>query len=158
MTASVKAHKLSPSITWRVLGWTLALLSLYAVSLYNYELFHSLAEFFSITIAVTLFVIAWNSRQNLDNNYLLFLGIGFLFVGAVDLVHTLAYKGMGVFTGYGANLPTQLWVGGRYLEAVTLLLAPFTFGRRLNPSITLVSFGLITLLLLLAIFGGLFPA
>ncbi len=137
--------------------WLLVLVGLYLSSLYSYLLFHSLAEFFSIIIAVTLFVIAWNSRDILDNNYLLFLGIGYLFVGCLDLFHTLAYKGMGVFIGHGPNLPTQLWIEARYLEAATLLLAPLFLKRRLNPYLGLGSFALVALLLLLAVFGGIFP-
>ncbi len=158
MNLNMEARPPSLSAAWQVLVWTLALAGLYAASLYNYNLFHSLAEFFSIIIAVSLFVIVWNSRHILDNNYLLFLGLGYLFMGGVDLLHTLAYKGMGVFNGYGPNLPTQLWIGARYLESATLLLAPLFLRRRLNPYLTLGSFALATLLLLLAVFGGIFPA
>ena len=82
----------------------LILFGLYLSSLYNYLLFHSLAEIFSIVVACGIFIVAWNSRRILDNNYLLFLGIAFLFIGALDLVHTLGYTGMGIFQGYGTNL------------------------------------------------------
>jgi len=81
---------------------------LYIVSFYNYLLFHSLAEIFSIVIACGIFFFAWNSRQFLENDYFLFLGIGYVFIGGIDLLHTLSYKGVNVFEGYGANLPTQL--------------------------------------------------
>jgi PAS domain S-box-containing protein len=148
----------SPALIWQVLVWSLVLVGLYAASLYNYNLFHSLGEFFSIIIAATLFLVAWNSRQIIDNNYLLFLGIGYLCVGGLDLLHTLSYKGMGVFIGYGANLPTQLWIGARYFEAVTLLLAPLFFKRRLNPYLALGCFTLATAMFLLAVFSGIFPA
>jgi PAS domain S-box-containing protein len=148
----------SPGLAWQVLIWTLVLVGLYVASLYNYNLFHSLGEFFSIIIAATLFLVAWNSRRIIDNNYLLLLGIGYLFVGGLDLLHTLSYKGMGVFVGFGANLPTQLWIGARYLEATTLLLAPLFFKRRLNPYLALGSFALATTLFLLAVFTGIFPA
>jgi len=70
----------------------------YLTSFYNYLLFHTIAEIFSILIAFAIFIIAWNSREYLDNNYLLFIGIAYLFVGGIDLVHTLAYKGMFIFT------------------------------------------------------------
>ena len=43
-------------------------------SLYNYLLFHSLVEIFSIIVACGIFIVAWNSRRFLDNNYLLFIG------------------------------------------------------------------------------------
>ena len=84
----------------------LVFLGLYLTSLYNYLLFHSLAEIFSIVVACGIFMVAWNSRRFLDNNYLLLLGIAYLFVGGLDLIHTLTYKGMGIFQGYGTNLAT----------------------------------------------------
>ena len=103
-------------------------LGLYLTSLYHYLLFHSLAEIFSITIACGIFMIAWNSRQFIDNNYLLFIGIAYLFVAGVDLIHTLAYKGMGVFEGYETNLATQLWIATRYMVSLSLLIAPVRGG------------------------------
>ena len=72
---------------------------LYLTSLYSYPLFHSIAEIFSVVAAFGIFMLAWNGRRFLDNNYLLFIGIAYLFVGMIDILHTLAYKGMGVFAG-----------------------------------------------------------
>ena len=72
------------------------LLFLYIISRYNFLLFHSIAELFSITVAWSLFVVVWNSRHLSDNRAFIFIGIGYLFIGSIDLVHTLSYKGMGV--------------------------------------------------------------
>ncbi len=112
--------------------WVLVLLGLYLTSRYSYLLFHSIAELFSIVVACGIFMVAWNSRRFLDNNYLLFLGISYLFIAFLDSVHTLAYEGMGVFPGYATNLPTQLWIAARYTESLSLLVAPFFIGRRLR--------------------------
>jgi len=137
--------------------WGLVLLALYVTSHYSYLLFHSLAEIFSIIIAVGVFAIAWNARRFLDNNYLLFLGVAYLFVALIDLVHTLSYKGMGVFPGYGANLPTQLWIAARYLEAASLLAAPLFLKRRLHPPRVFATYFVVFVALLLLIFLGIFP-
>jgi hypothetical protein len=67
-----------------------SLAGLYVLSRVNYLLFHSSVEVFSIVIAFAIFAIAWNSRRMMDSNYLLFIGIACLFVGGVDLLHTLA--------------------------------------------------------------------
>lgn len=105
---------------------------LYITSLSGYLLFHGLVEVFSIAVAICIFMIAWNSKNKLENNYLLFIGISLLFTASIDLLHTLAYKGMGVFTGYDANLPTQLWIAARYLQSISLLIAPLFFYRKLK--------------------------
>ena len=56
----------------------LVALALYASSLYGYLLFHSIAELFSIFVAVGIFVVAWNTRNFSPNTYLLFIGIAYL--------------------------------------------------------------------------------
>jgi hypothetical protein len=125
---------------------------------FNYLLFHSLVELFSVVVAFGIFMLAWNSRDFLSNNYLLFLGIAYLFIGMFDLIHTLGYKGMGFIPGGGANLPTQLWISARYLESFTLLLAfPLGLDRKMDPVRTFVGFSLVSSALLGAIYLGIFP-
>ena len=136
----------------------LVLFGLYMTSLYSYLLFHSLAEIFSIVVACGIFMIAWNSRRFLDNTYLLFIGIAYLFVGGLDLIHMLAYKGIGVFEGYGTNLPTQLWITARYVESLSLLIAPLFLRRRMKVNSVFLGYTLATSLLLGSIFyWNLFP-
>ncbi len=130
-----------------------------ATSLYNYLLFHTIAELFIILIAGVIFIIAWNTRRYLNNNYLLFIGIGYFFIAVIELLHTLAYTGMNIFTGYGTDLPTQLWVAARLLEAATLLIAPVMLSRRVHPYREFFLFGVLTTGILAAIFlTGTFPA
>ncbi len=103
-----------------------------ALSFFNYLLFHSIVEMFSVVVAAIIFVLAWTTKNYMSHHYLLFLGISYLFVGLTDLVHTLAYKGMGVFTAITANEPTQLWILARYMESLSLVIAP-TYARRRVP-------------------------
>jgi PAS domain S-box-containing protein len=120
---------------------------------YSYLTFHSLAELFSIIVAAAVFVIAWNVRDTIDNGYLQFLGIAFLFVAAIDLAHMLAYTGRGVFPGYGTDLPTQLWIAGRGLESLSLLAAPFFLSRRPRPLAIFALYTAITALVLFSTFA-----
>lgn len=126
---------------------------LFAVSRWNYLLFHSLIEIISIVAAFGIFMVTWNTRRTLDNGYLLFLGPIFLCVGGLDLLHTLSYKGMGVFPGYDANLPTQLWVAARAVESLGLVIAPLFFTRRARIGATLLGSALISGGLAAAIFS-----
>ncbi|MCX7012459.1 MAG: ATP-binding protein [Candidatus Sumerlaeota bacterium] len=131
----------------------LACWTLYWVSGKDYLLFHTLVEMFSVVIACGIFMVAWNSQEHLDNYSLLFLGIGFLSVAALDVVHALAYKGMNVFARRDADLPTQLWIAGRYVKSMMLLAAPAFLHRRPNPWVVLTGFAAATALLLLSIFA-----
>jgi PAS domain S-box-containing protein len=132
---------------------------LFIISRNNYLLFHSIAEIFSSLVAFTIFVLAWHTRRYTDNDYLLFLGIAYLFVGTLDLIHMLAYTGMGVFEGYGTDLATQLWMAARYIEAFSLLLAPLFITRRLRARLDITVYTVITALVLLSIFvWDIFPA
>ena len=134
------------------------LLGLYLAKLYSYLLFHTLAEIFSVVVACGIFMIAWNTRRLMDNNYFLLVGIASLCIASIDLLHTLAYKGMGVFPGYGPDLATQLWIADRYLQSFALLVAPWFLGRKLKAGWAVMAFGVATALLLTAIFAGIFPA
>src|SRR5574341_411330 len=133
------------------------LLGLYASSLYNYLLFHSLVEIFSVIVSFIIFVLAWNTRRVQDNHYLLFLGIAFLFTGALEMVHAFAYKGFGVFPGHDSNLPTQLWIAFRSLLSVSFLAAPFFITRTLNVVKISATYAAVTSLLFWSIFAGVFP-
>jgi PAS domain S-box-containing protein len=135
-----------------VLG-TAVIIGLYILSRNNYLLFHSLAEVFSIVIAFAIFIVAWNTRRSIDSHYILFLGIAYLFVGAMDLLHTLAYTGMGVFVGYGTNLTAQLWIIARYFESLSILLALLFISRRLNTHFALAGYLTASSLLLASIFA-----
>ncbi|MBW2090845.1 MAG: PAS domain-containing protein [Deltaproteobacteria bacterium] len=130
----------------------LALIGLYIISTSNYLLFHSLAEIFSIAIAFTIFAITWNARRFIDNNFFLILGIAYLYVGSLDLVHTLTYKGMNVLGGASANLSTQLWIAARYMESLSLFIAVFFIKKRSRAIWIFIVYGVITGFLLSTIF------
>jgi len=107
------------------------LIDLYLVSLQNYILFHGIVELAGITVAFSIFILVWNTR-NVTNTFFLIVGISFLFTGSIDLVHTLAYKGMGVFPGNGSDLPTQLWIAARYFQSITFFIATLFIGKSIT--------------------------
>jgi len=147
------------SILMQILVMALVLCVFYVSSLYSYILFHSIIEIFSIIIASCIFIFAWNLRRFMDNNYLLFMGQAFLFITIIDIAHTLAYKGMGVFQGYDANLPTQLWIAMRYMIALSFLVAPLMTNKKLKTIPVFFGYTLVTLLIFLSLFyWNIFPA
>jgi signal transduction histidine kinase len=144
-------------ILQHVLVLALSLGALYLTSLSSYLLFHSLAELFRLVVAFSIFIVGWASRRSFNNDYLLFLGISFLFIAGIDSLHTLAYKGMGIFPGSSSNLPTQLWVAARYLQSLSLLIAPLFFRRSIKSEWIFAGCALVAAGLVGAIFGGVFP-
>jgi signal transduction histidine kinase len=136
----------------RVTSWIVIIVGLYLTSLYDYLLFHSLVEIFSVLIAFGIFAIAWNCRRFMDNAFFLFLGIAYLFIGGLDLIHALAYKGMGVFRGFQTNLPTQLWISARYMESVSLLIASTFLVRNIKKRFIFIAYILAVSLILSSIF------
>ncbi|QWV92927.1 response regulator [Geomonas oryzisoli] len=137
--------------------FTLAILVLYICSTYSYLLFHTMVEVFCVLVTLGVFLLAWNSRRFLDNHYFLFLALSLAVSGLLELLHTFAYKGIGIFVGYDANLPTQLWVSFRYVVSLSFLAAPLFINRKLNVVAAVTGFGSIAVLLILAIFSGHFP-
>jgi hypothetical protein len=135
----------------------ISLIGLYVMSRYSYPAFHTIAELFSIIIGFSLFMLIWNSRRIIDNNYLILIGIAYFFVAGFDLIHALAYKQIDLFAGYGTNLPTQLWIAARYVESLSLLVAPFFVRRILKPGFVLAGYVALSLILLASIFRGVFP-
>ena len=87
------------------------------------------------------------------NSFLVLLGIAYLFIGIIDLFHTLSYVGMNIFTDYD-YYANQLWIGARYIESLSLLAffalsgskIRFTFGS------VIVFYASITSALLLSVF------
>ena len=146
-----KPHNLSGITRYSLIGISVLAL-LHLTTLYNYTLFHSLAEGFSICISIGIFMFAWNSRRFKDNSYVLLLGIAFLFTGFIDGIHALSYKGIGVFHGYDANLPTQLWILSRYLESVSFLAAAVFLKRSIRAWAAFGAYAAVTVLSLLSIF------
>ena len=133
------------------------LLGISATGVINYLLFHTLVELFSIIIASVIFIIAWNSRERIQNGFLIIIGCSFLFIGVIDLIHTLTFKGMNILSGFDANLPTQLWIAARYIEALTILVALFFITRKIRFESVFIFYSIITTLIIYLIFAGFFP-
>ncbi len=147
---------MTPQIALALAGLALlavvVLAGLLVIGSRNPLLFHSLAELFSIVVACSIFLIVWNTRRLLDNSYLLFIGVAYLFVAGLDLVHALAYQGMGVFGEPTTNLAAQLWIAARFMESLSLLIATWFSGRRLRIRFVLSSYVAAFVLILLLVF------
>ena len=127
-------------------------------SFHSFLLFHTLAEFFSITVAILMCVVAWHTHPFTRNNFLMYLGCGYFWVAVLDMVHTISYKGMGIIiSDSGANLSSQLWIGTRYLEAFLLLTSPLFLTRALNRNKAFTGYTIAAIAIIASVFSGNFP-
>ena len=131
--------------------------ALWMCSAVHYLLFHAIVELFSIVVASAAFVIAWHTRRRADSGYALLLGVAYGSVALLDLLHTLGYSGMGLWAHRAPNLPTQLWISARAVEAASLLLATGFVTRRPKLGALVAGYSATTALLLVLVFAGWFP-
>ena len=134
--------------------WTLLLAALFFISNRNFLLFHALAELFAVAVGWSVLLLVWNTRAFLRNDALLFLGVAYFFISLLDLTHTLAYRGMNIFTSVtDANPATQLWIAARSLEAGALFAYSLILGRGIPLWTSLCALCGVTALALLSIFA-----
>lgn len=128
------------------------------ISTKNYLIFHTFTEMFTIIISFTIALIVLNSYRNLKNDFIPIIGISYAFAGLFDLLHTLAYEGMGIFTKAGTNLAPQMWIIARYLDGFGMMAAGISLYRTVKPRYILIGYTVISLLALLSVFQwNIFP-
>lgn len=148
-------HKLLPFLknNYRTLfASAFVIVSLYLAALHSYMLFHCLVELFSIVVAFAVFIVTWNSRSMQDNKFLHLLGISYIFIGGLDLMHMLGFRGMQVFIVEGF-LSNQFWIATRIMAALTLLggFALLNRQKRLNSDLIFLCYLFVSILIILSI-------
>lgn len=124
----------------------------------HYLLFHTLAEFFSIIIAVTALVVATTSRRFTHNHFTVYVAVAVGWCAALDLIHTVTYKGMHLAPVDEANTATQFWIAARFMQAAALLGSPLLLRRTVRIGGLHLGFGLVAVAVAGWIFSGHFPA
>jgi signal transduction histidine kinase/ActR/RegA family two-component response regulator len=140
-----------------ILLWLLGLAGLYAVSQYNFVLFHGLAEAYSIIVAIAVFVVFWNTRHLLQNSLYLVVGFGCLFGGIFDLIYIFAYPGMSIFPHADGNLALQAKTVAQWYVSLSCAGAFLYLHRRLSQMRTVLLYGAIAVIALVAIYWRVFP-
>ncbi|MDH5603879.1 MAG: PAS domain S-box protein, partial [Cyclobacteriaceae bacterium] len=118
------------------------------ISLFNYNLFHSLAESFSLIILTGIFFISWHSREYNKDPFFTSLGIGFLFVGFLNLIHIFNYNNLIIHGRHVAQ-----WMALQYFLTFILLVTPyFKLIKHFRYSYLFIIYSIIVSLLLLSIY------
>ncbi|MDM8535769.1 MASE3 domain-containing protein [Desulfobacterales bacterium HSG17] len=142
-----------------VISGLLIFTGFYYISINNYLLFHSLTELFSVVIGTGIFMMVCVAYKFMENPFVLIIGVAYLFIGILDVLHIFAYKGMGVFPAFDANLPTQLWIQARLLESLSICLALYILKEKSKFifKIVFTAYPIIFCLLIFMTLSGFFP-
>lgn len=132
--------------------------ALYFVNANKYLLFHTFIELFSVIVCCCVFAISTFTYTKGKNAFSL-LGLGYLVVGIIDLLHAMSYQGMNVIDA-GGSYVTSLWICARFIEAMTILLFLVQMKRSVMgfiPALSLYSLALFAVVLSVFVFKN-FPA
>lgn len=103
---------------------------LVALSRFNYLIFHTIVELLSISLGISLLFFTFTKIKINELTKFEILALSYAFVAIIDLMHTLTYKGIGVFNSITANEPTQFWISARFLESVSILFFTLFFHKK----------------------------
>jgi signal transduction histidine kinase len=153
--AALPVQRLSRPV--RVAGYAVAMaaacIALWLTSTYSYLFFHSIVEIFIVAVAAAVFMVSWSARGYPESQPFVLLGIGYLFVAILEILHTLSYQGMNILP-VGQDHATKLWIAARGLQAVvTLAFALLVRVRRTAPSlVAFLAIGALAAIAILSIF------
>lgn len=157
-SASIMSHDFPAAMKEaRLIIPVIVTIILFAISQYNYLLFHTLAEFIAVSIGMLMFAVAWNTYKYSRNNFLMFVASAYFWIAIIDLFHALAYKGMNIFPIMNESPAIELWLSARYMESLTLLAAPFFIIKTINRSTVFLGYMLLTVILATMVINDTFP-
>lgn len=120
--------------------WIVITILLRIINLKSFLLFHTIAELFSALMAYIIFLVIWESKSLLLNRYLLLIGASFFFIGSFDLLHILAFRGIGILPIIDLNMTIQFWIFARYIESLSFMVAPLFLTQNNNENNDLIFF------------------
>ena len=118
------------------------------ISFYNFNLFHITIEIYSIVISFIIFIIILNTHHIISNNYYIFLGVAFGYIGAFEFAHTFSFLNIDVFPFLTSTTTAQIWFLSRFTLALAILLSFIFVYNKLKISRAILAFGLYTVILL----------
>ncbi len=128
--ADYKSVKSFGGITlWELIALAAIIVGAHALASYNYLLFHSSVEFFSVCIAFSIFIVGSSAHATGSNNFVVIAGATYLFVALLDSLHAFSFRGMPFLNDYEYYAP-QFWIAARYLEAAGLFAGIWAIDAR----------------------------
>ena len=117
-------------------------------SVINFDFFHMVTDLSVIFLGMIIFIIAFYSSEYTKGSNLLFVGVAYLFISLIDLMHMV---NSGDFNSLeiDLNISAQLWIAARFVEGSILYLAYSMYKKAslVNFKLMLASFGITTLII-----------
>jgi len=154
--SAVRIGPLDAALRYLGVPTLLAALTWWATDM-GYLFAHTLAEVFSIVVAMTALVVASTSVSFTRNHFVVLVSVALGWCAGLDLLHTMVFKGMMLLHSDSGNLAAQFWLAARLMQAVALVIAPFLLSRSVRMPLLHAAFGTWSVSCTLLIFGGLFP-
>lgn len=125
----------------------------------NYLLFHISIEIAVISMLFCIAAFTVQTSAIASGGFISLIGTSAFFIAIINAAHAYAYKGMGIFSETGADLPTKLWIALKFMDTLTMLAACLYIKSKLEVKKAAAVFAFITAALLAAIFiPGIFPS
>ena len=105
-------------------------LLLFLLSRFNYLLIHTLIELSGIVLLTAIFLLGWNTRHLVRNQFFMIMTAGFFAAGLIDLLQMLSYEGMPIAPAASADMGIQLWLIARTLGVFAFFCAILNLGRK----------------------------
>ncbi len=102
------------------------------IGLKSFTAFHMFVELIFMAVAFSIFIITWNVRKYQDDGFLLFIGVFFIFTGAMDVFNYLSFEESGAPGGLARNMSAQFWIATRIVQSVSFAVSPFFLDRKIN--------------------------
>ena len=142
---------------YRIPVVVIGIIILYILSIYNYYVLHGAIGIIAVVLASSVFMVGWNTRNFVENNFVVFLGLSFLFIGVLDAGHTLVFALIDVIPGYSINATSQLYIACRYMQAISFLIAPLFLVRKLRDLVAAHAYLFVTILVFVLTYFSLLP-
>ncbi|WP_027622990.1 MASE3 domain-containing sensor histidine kinase [Clostridium lundense] len=130
----------------------LALMLLIYISGANYVLFHVIVENLSTVVCLSLVLIIINTHKMSNNNYFIYLGIGYSFISLFNFLHGIAYTGILNILKNPINLSSQLNICYRLMEGFSFIVSFIFLCKDVKHSVVFHCYAFISSLLLYLIF------
>lgn len=134
--------------------YTFAFVVLYFIQLENFNFFHTLAETYTVIVALFVFFIIIYFKKGEKDNFLTILAVSYLSTSFLDFLHMFFFSSTLSLT---TNQSISFWVAGRYVESLSLIIAALYMKRKSNLTLLSIIYLTAVVIITFGVIEGYFP-